>query len=129
MRKWAPLSRIQPWINLRRFAREAEPKAVAHDAPCADVDRWPEICRIIEQALDEDGPCRFTSISTPEDAAAVLASDPPDLAIINIVLPPFSTLKLASHAIGVGVRVLLMTGEPATALKLEGVGCPFLAKP
>ena len=93
------------------------------------VDPWPEICRVIQLALEADGSYRVTSAGTPRTAATVLATDRPDLAIVDVVLPPVSGLTFAGEALDRGVPVLLMTAEPRTELTLENVGCPFLRKP
>jgi DNA-binding response OmpR family regulator len=112
-------------VTVRRL-QEAEARMRRH---VLVIDPWPEICGVIQLALEADGSYRVTSAGTAPAAAIVLAADRPDLAIIDVVLPQVSGLTLASEAVDRGVPVLLMTAEPGTELKLEHAGCPFLKKP
>lgn len=93
------------------------------------VDNEPAICELVQLALEADGSCRVTRASGVDEAVALLQSDPPDAAIVDAILPHSSGLQLASQALDRGVPVLIITGEPATRERLEGIGCPYLAKP
>lgn len=93
------------------------------------VDDEPAICELVQLALEADGSRRVTRASSVADAMALLQRDPPDGAIIDAILPQLSGLQLASRFIDHGVPVLIITGEPATRERLEGIGCPHLAKP
>lgn len=93
------------------------------------VDDEPAICELVQMALEADGSCRVTPASSAGDAMTVLERDRPDAAIIDAVLPQASGLQLATRAIGLGVPVLIVTGEPQTRDKLRAAGCPYLPKP
>lgn len=60
-------------------------------------------------------------------AREIMADDPVDLAMIDIVLAGESGLRIARHAQRMGARVLLMSGFPDAA-DVE-LPFPFIAKP
>lgn len=93
------------------------------------VDDEPAICQLMQMVLEADGSCRVTRTSTPQEAIGVLGYDKPDAAIVDAVLPMTSGLRLAKDIAERGVPVLLMTGAPEMAAKLDRIGCHFLSKP
>ena len=70
---------------------------------------------------------RVSCATTPGRARAILAADPVDLALVDIVLHGESGLATARHAMKLGARVLLMSGfSDAQGVELP---FPFIAKP
>lgn len=93
------------------------------------VDDEPSICELMQMALETSGSCRVTTAMTGDQALSVLMQDRPDAVIVDAVLPKTSGLGIANVAVHFGIPVLIVTGEPATAEKLDQAGCPFLWKP
>ena len=93
------------------------------------IDNEPAICELVQLALEADGSCRVSSACNVDDAVALLRRDPPDAAVIDVILPQSLGLQLASQVLDRGIPVLIVTGEPATRERLENIGCPYLAKP
>jgi DNA-binding response OmpR family regulator len=93
------------------------------------VDDDPDVCSILQFGLEHTGEWRTSGATTVDQAWAVLNSDRPDAAIVDALLRGGSGLRLASYAVDVGVPVLIMTGDPATQQELDGLKCPYLAKP
>ena len=90
------------------------------------VDDAPGVCALVEAALEEVG-MRVSCATTPARARDVLAADPADLVLVDIVLDGESGLDIARHAVKSGARVLLMSGF-ADAQRIE-LPYPFIAKP
>lgn len=93
------------------------------------VDDEPSICELMQIALEGSGSCRVTMAVSGEQALSVLMRDRPDAVIVDAVLPKTSGLGIANVAVHFGIPVLIVTGDPETAEKLDEVGCPFLWKP
>ena len=93
------------------------------------VDDIPAICGIVKMALEADGSCRVMTAVTAFDAIAALGIRRPDGAIIDVAMPAVDGLILARHALGLGVPVLMMTGEPTAQESFVASGIPFMAKP
>jgi DNA-binding NtrC family response regulator len=90
------------------------------------LDDAPGVCALIEAALEDAG-MRISCATTAARAGQILAADPVDLAIVDIVLNGESGLATARRAIKTGARVLLMSGF-ADADEAE-LPFPFIAKP
>ena len=93
------------------------------------IDDQPAIRSVVQTALEEDGAFRVSGASTADDALARFDSDPPDLIVLDLVMPGMHGLELAAHACARGIPVVLMTGEPAMTATLESLACPHLQKP
>ena len=93
------------------------------------IDDQPAIRSVVQTALEEDGAFRVDGASTGDDALARFDSEPPDLIVLDLVMPGMHGLELAAHACARGIPVVLMTGEPAMTATLEGLACPHLHKP
>ena len=93
------------------------------------IDDQPAIRTVVQTALEEDGAFRVSGASTADDALARFDSDPPDLIVLDLVMPGMHGLELAAHACARGIPVVLMTGEPTMTATLEGLACPHLHKP
>jgi DNA-binding response OmpR family regulator len=90
------------------------------------VDDSPGVCALVEAALEEVG-TRVSCATTGAGARRILAADPVDLALVDIVLDGESGLDTARHAVKSGARVLLMSGF-ADAKGVD-MPYPFIAKP
>ncbi|HKW52627.1 MAG TPA: response regulator [Stellaceae bacterium] len=93
------------------------------------VDDRPDICAVVQMALEESGPYRVSAATEVLQALAFLDQDPPDLLILDAVMPGRHGFRLASDAAGRGIPVMLMTGEPAMNGLLDEVGWSHLRKP
>src|SRR6185437_11920914 len=90
------------------------------------VDDSPGVCALVEAALEEVG-MRVSCATSAARAREILAVDPADLVLVDIVLDGESGLGTARHAMKSGARVLLMSGF-ADAQGVE-MPFPFIAKP
>jgi DNA-binding response OmpR family regulator len=90
------------------------------------VDDSPGVCALVEAALEDVG-MRVSCATSPAPARAILAADPADLVLVDIVLDGESGLAIARHAMRSGARVLLMSGF-ADAQGIE-LPFPFISKP
>ena len=94
------------------------------------VDDSRDVCDVVSQGLKQGRRCRVTCAANSNAARRVLGErPPPDLAIIDAVLPGESGLSLANYASALSVPVLFLTGHLETAEQLEAAGIPYLQKP
>jgi DNA-binding response OmpR family regulator len=93
------------------------------------VDDDGGVCSLLEEALGLGGAHRVTCAGRGLEALWAVENDPPDLAIVDAVLPDVPGLRVARRAMERGVPVLLISGHPATCAQLERLGCPCLTKP
>jgi DNA-binding NtrC family response regulator len=91
------------------------------------VDSNPGIRGLLQMVLEDVGSYRVSTMPSNADAAAVLTRIRPKAAIVDV--SGLAGLQWASQATGLGIPVLIITGEPASGRQLEEVGCPFLWKP
>jgi two-component system, OmpR family, response regulator len=90
------------------------------------LDDSPGVCALVEAALDDVG-MRISSATTVARARRIMSQDPPDLAIVDIVLAGESGVGIAYEASKRGSRVLMMSGFAGVE---EGeLPFPFIAKP
>lgn len=93
------------------------------------VDDRAEIGQVVQIGLEEIGHYRVSAAVSGDEALRLLDRDPPDVAVLDAVLPGMSGIELAVHAVQRGIPVLLMTGEAATQERLDNVGWPYVRKP
>ncbi len=93
------------------------------------VDDEPDICALLQTALEENGAFRVSCASTGNDALPGFDAAPPDLIILDVLMPGMHGLELAAHACARGIPLVLMTGEPTIITTLQKVACPHLEKP
>jgi len=93
------------------------------------VDDVRAICDIVKFALEAETHHRVTTAFNAFDAIAAIAADRFDGAIIDASMPAVNGLTVAQHALGRGVPVLLMTGEPLAQKSFAAGSIPFVAKP
>ena len=93
------------------------------------VDDHADICAVVRIGLEELGHYRVSTARSGDHALSLLDSDPPDLVLLDAILPGMTGMELAACAVERDIPVLLMTGEAATEDRLERVGWPHLRKP
>jgi DNA-binding response OmpR family regulator len=93
------------------------------------VDDRAEIGQVVQIGLEEIGHYRVSTAVSGDEALRLLDGDPPDVAVLDAVLPGMSGIELAVHAVQRDIPVLLMTGEAATQERLANVGWPYMRKP
>lgn len=93
------------------------------------VDNEVDICDMMRMALLATGSYRVTSVLRGSEALPVLDEDPPDLLIVDAVLPGMPGLELAAQALRRNTPVVIMTGHPEMMARLAESGCPHLSKP
>ncbi len=86
------------------------------------VDDDPELCSLVQRALDKEGHHTRTALSLAE-ARARLDADPVDLVILDLGLPDGSGLtlcrELREHA--APVPILLLTADGAVTARVQGL--------
>ena len=90
------------------------------------LDDSPGVCALVEAALTDIG-MRVSCATTITRACQIIAEDPVDLAMVDVVLQRESGLGLAKYAMKMGARVLMMSGF-ADANEAN-MPFPFIAKP
>ncbi len=93
------------------------------------VDDRSDICAVIQTALEESGAHRVSSATEVWEALSFLDRDPPDLLILDAVMPGRHGFRLASDAAERGIPIMMMTGEPVMDDMLEELGWSHLRKP
>jgi two-component system OmpR family response regulator len=68
-------------------------------------------------------------VMTKEEADYLLAPHSHKLAICNVVLPDGSGRDVASSAMEVGIKTVLVSGNPDAMEAMSVAGIPYLAKP
>ena len=80
------------------------------------------------RALEQAGH-RATAVATVSQAAQILAAEPPDLLATDVTLTDGSSTALVRQAEALGVKTLMITGNPDRILEFDGAGKPYLSKP
>jgi DNA-binding response OmpR family regulator len=93
------------------------------------VDDDSGICDLLKHALEGESRYRVTCARRGLDALWYFENDRPGIAIIDVMLPDMSGIRLAKRAIEHGVVPLIITGHHGSVEWLDSLGCPYLAKP
>jgi two-component system OmpR family response regulator len=93
------------------------------------VEDEPSVSAMLQEALEHEGGHRVTCVRSEHAARGALELDPPEVMLVDAVLPNGSGLDLARDVIDHCAIVILMTGYPDVMGDLEHAGCPFLHKP
>lgn len=93
------------------------------------VEDEPGLCEVLQIALEEHDTYHVSLVNCGDLALAALERAPPDLAVIDAILPKVSGLAVARRVISAGIPVLLITGHPHVAEMLVRADCPFILKP
>ena len=72
---------------------------------------------------------RTAAVATVSEAVGVLQTQVPDLLATDVVLTDGSSTGLTEQAAVVGVKTLVMTGNPDRIVEFDGAGQPYLSKP
>jgi DNA-binding response OmpR family regulator len=95
----------------------------------AVVDDETFICAVVAEALADSLGAEVHCATDGAEGAALLASRPFDLALIDAVLPKLSGFAVAAVAAEADIPVLIMTGHPDATEKCEAFGFLWLGKP
>jgi DNA-binding NtrC family response regulator len=93
------------------------------------VDDRPDICAVLQMALEESGVYRVSAATEIGEALSFLDRDRPDLLILDAVIPGYQGFRLAADAVERDVPIVMMTGEPVMDELLEELGWSHLRKP
>ena len=80
-------------------------------------------------ALQESGAYRVSAATEIREALSFLDRDPPDLLILDAVMPGRQGFRLATDAAQRGIPIMMMTGEPVMNEMLDQLGWSHLRKP
>ena len=80
-------------------------------------------------ALEDSGAYRVSAATEVCEALSFLDRDPPDLLILDAVMPGRYGFRLAEDAVARGIPIMLMTGEPVMNDVLDELGWSHLRKP
>jgi two-component system sensor histidine kinase/response regulator len=93
------------------------------------VDDVPDIVAVMRSALEAEEGYRVTTVTRTDDALAVLGRDPPDMVLLDVMMPGTPAFEVARLAARGHVPVLFMTGAPESQLALSAVAAPYIVKP
>ncbi len=87
------------------------------------------VSQVVQAALEDGGEWQVNCVLDAEAAHTAVLQGMPDAAIVDVTAYHGSGLALAKGLVGIGVPVLMMTGEPDHMRRLDDAGCRFLKKP
>jgi len=93
------------------------------------VDDEPEICEVVKLGFEARGSYRVHCASDKGAALAALRRQPPDLALLDILMYGNAGAEIEALAGELHVPVLRMTGHPDVMRKSAAQGLPVLMKP
>jgi two-component system, OmpR family, response regulator len=83
-----------------------------------------QLIRLLESAGHQ-----AAAVATISEAAGILQTQVPDLLATDVVLIDGSSTSLTRQAAALGVKTLMMTGNPDRIIEFDGAGQPYLSKP
>jgi DNA-binding response OmpR family regulator len=83
-----------------------------------------QLVRLLESAGH-----RADAVATISEASGILQTQVPDLLATDVVLIDGSSTGLTQQAAALGVKTLMMTGNPDRIVEFDGAGQPYLSKP
>jgi DNA-binding response OmpR family regulator len=92
------------------------------------VDTQAEFREQLVRRLEQAGH-RAMAVATVSEGARLLESDVPDLLATDVVLTDGSSTKLADQAAALGVKTLMMTGNPDRIIEFDRAGQAYVTKP
>jgi DNA-binding response OmpR family regulator len=99
------------------------------------VEDDPDIAHLVERYLDKAG-FTATHVANGRDALAAIASRPPDLVILDLMLPHLDGLevcrRLRSHEATAGLPIIMLTARAEESERIVGLELgadDYLAKP
>jgi DNA-binding NtrC family response regulator len=94
------------------------------------VDNEKSICEALQFALEDTGAYRVSCALSATEAVAILDNDPPDIAVIDALLPgKESGAELIVETLSRGIPAVVMTGAPQMMGDLHRAAVPHLLKP
>jgi DNA-binding response OmpR family regulator len=85
-------------------------------------------CQLLSDALETAGHTA-DCVMTKREAVYLLAPRSHELAICNVILPDGSGRDVATSAMKLGIKTLLVTGNPDAMQVMTMAGVPYLEKP
>ena len=92
------------------------------------VDTQAQLRQQLVRLLESAGH-RAAAVATISEAAGILQTQVPDLLATDVVLIDGSSTSLTQQAAALGVKTLMMTGNPDRIIEFDGAGQPYLSKP
>jgi two-component system, OmpR family, response regulator len=92
------------------------------------VDTQAQLRQQLARLLESAGH-RAAAVATISEAAGILQAQVPDLLATDVVLIDGSSTSLTQQAAALGVKTLMMTGNPDRIIEFDGAGQPYLSKP
>src|SRR5262249_33173537 len=92
------------------------------------VDSQAQFRQQLVRALESAGH-QAAAVATITEAAGILRTQAPDLLVTDVVLTDGSSTNLTEQAAVLGVKTLMMTGNPDRITEFDGAGQPHLSKP
>jgi two-component system, OmpR family, response regulator len=92
------------------------------------VDTQAQLRQQLVRLLESAGH-RAAAVATISEAAGILQTQVPDLLATDVVLTDGSSTSLTQQAAALGVKTLMMTGNPDRIIEFDGAGQPYLSKP
>jgi DNA-binding NtrC family response regulator len=90
------------------------------------VDDDPDVCTVLQAALEDVGGYRVTAALTGDVALPVLDRDRPELVVLDALVVGMSAIEFSIHATQRGIPLMVVTGDLDRPVRL---GFPFLLKP
>src|SRR5258708_28867915 len=92
------------------------------------VDTQAQLRQQLARLIESAGP-GAAAVATISEAAGILHTQVPDLLATDVVLTDGSSTSLTQQAAALGVKTLMMTGNPDRIIEFDGSGQPYLPKP
>jgi two-component system response regulator VicR len=93
------------------------------------IEDEPAVSKVVAWCLEDWPGTQIDCVSDGTEAVAKIGATQYGLAIIDGRLPGASSLQLVELAVERNIPVLLTTGHPDLANKLDEAGFPYLSKP
>jgi DNA-binding response OmpR family regulator len=93
------------------------------------VDSQPQLCAVVQRALENTGKYRVSCAFDGDEGAARLEHDRPHLVILDAILPGMPGIELAAEVTERGIPVIVTTNEAELDRRLLRLGWPYLRKP
>jgi DNA-binding NtrC family response regulator len=93
------------------------------------VEDQADICAFVETVLEEFAHYRVSAAASADAALPLLDRDPPDLVLLDVIMPGMPALEFALHSTQRGIPLIVMTGHPDTIQTLDRLAWPHIRKP
>ena len=92
------------------------------------VEDDPDLRRLLQDVIAAAGHTA-DCVMTKQEAVYLLAPRSHELAICNVILPDGSGRDVATSAMKLGIKTVLVSGNPDAMEAMSVAGTPYLAKP